>query len=153
MTTRHLFGNNQLYFYTPATEDTGPRVIDAAVKRADGVVIGLYSQEDQEQLSEKYPGIGLETQDGFTKQLVDYHRSPVTEIDEESFIRALEVLPPEEWVHDSIGESFKMSEHLTGPVTNVYARMGKRYFTMTDHCDLPHPEVMQRVLAYVEANK
>lgn len=152
--TTHCFSNTktQLYFYTPATEDKGPRVIDAVVVRADGTRIGLYSQETQEQLAAKYPGIDLETHSGFEKQLLDYHRLPVTEIDEQAFISALELLPPEDWQHDAIGESFKMCEHLSGPVTNIYARMGRRYFTMTDSCDLPHAEVMQRVMAYVEAS-
>lgn len=50
------------------------------------------------------------------------------EITEELFWYFLEVLPPVNWKSDSKGESFYMSEALTGNIRSKYIREGSRYF-------------------------
>lgn len=143
----------QLFFYQPATEDNAPRAIDAILTRADGTKIGVYSSKTQEELAEQYGTIGVETIEGLERLALDYHRRPVEEIDIEVFDDALDVLPPEDWQHDAIGESFKMAEHLSGQITHIYARIGKRYFAFTDTAALPHAEIMARVINFMEATK
>ncbi len=143
----------QLYFYTPATEDNAPRAIDPILTRADGTRIGVYSGKTQEELAQEYGEIGVETYEGLERLMLDFFRRPVQEIDIEVFGDALDVLPPEDWQHDAIGESFKMSEHLSGQITHIYARIGKRYFAFTDSAYLPHAEIMARVINFMEKNK
>lgn len=69
---------------------------------------------------------------------------PVTETNKAHFWDMLEVLPPKEWINDSDGESFKMSERLHGNITDIFARIGNRYFTLTDDFRTPHSEIMRR---------
>jgi hypothetical protein len=45
------------------------------------------------------------------------------------------------------GESFKISERLSGVITAIYVSIGQRYFTFNDDIRLPHRECCQRVLA------
>ena len=52
-----------------------------------------------------------------------------TEIDEEQWMNALEVLPPEKWRTVAGVEIFRMCEYLTGTITAHYARLGERYFS------------------------
>lgn len=66
-----------------------------------------------------------------TRQRAEILSDPITEITEEQFMEALEVLPPLCWTAFSGGERFLMSEFLTGSYTAQYARFGDRYFTRT----------------------
>jgi hypothetical protein len=68
-----------------------------------------------------------------------------TEISSATFQEMLCVLPPRQWRHDSQGESFKMMEHLTGNITDIYVRLADRFFTFNDHVRTPHAECCQRV--------
>ena len=76
----------------------------------------------------------------------------VTEIDEEKFWYALEVLPPVGWTTHRAVESFRMSERTWGSLTNIYARLGERYFVLTDDITLPAADIAARVAAFVAAN-
>ena len=76
----------------------------------------------------------------------------VAEVDEEKFWYALEVLPPVGWTTHRAVESFRMSERTWGALTDIYARLGERYFVLTDNITLPAAEIAARVAAYAEAN-
>ena len=54
---------------------------------------------------------------------------PWTEITEDQWTDALEVLPPQKWRTVDGVELFRMSEYTTGNITAHYARAGGRYFT------------------------
>ncbi len=69
---------------------------------------------------------------------------PVTETTMERFWEMLEVLPPAGWKTDGAGESFKLSERWSGNITDIYARIGKRYFHLCDDICLPHAEIIRR---------
>jgi hypothetical protein len=76
----------------------------------------------------------------------DAYRSPVQEITEEQWFDALEVLPPVAWKNTADGESFKMSERLSGSITGIYVRKGGRCFMFNDSITLPHAECCARVV-------
>lgn len=60
----------------------------------------------------------------------------ITEIDEDKFWYALEVLPPLKWHDNGVLETFCMSEFMTGPYTEQYASFnGKYYVKMVDYFD------------------
>ena len=52
-----------------------------------------------------------------------------TEITEDQYMEALEVLPPEKWMSNSGVSFFRMCEYNYGDMTAHYAQIGKRYFT------------------------
>lgn len=79
------------------------------------------------------------------QRIEDHHRSEPVEIDAEKWDYALNVLPPVAWHHTSNGESFKMSERLTGNITAIYVTLNKRYFTFNDSIRLPHDECCRKV--------
>ena len=53
---------------------------------------------------------------------------PWTEITEDQWMDALEVLPPQKWQTVNGVELFRMSEYTTGNITTHYARIGERCF-------------------------
>jgi hypothetical protein len=76
----------------------------------------------------------------------------ITEITEARYWDALEVLPPVGFaVRDGV-ESFRLSERLAGSITDIYARLGERYFTLTDDIRMPASAISTRVKAYVAAH-
>jgi hypothetical protein len=56
-------------------------------------------------------------------------RSEVAEITVDKWNDMLGVLPPMAWRHDGLGESFKLSEYLTGGITSIYVALERRFFT------------------------
>jgi len=74
---------------------------------------------------------------------------PVSEVSEEDFTYALEVLPPSDWKSWLGVESFKMIERTCGSITQIFARCGDRYFTLADRYSLPASEIADRVGAYL----
>jgi len=74
------------------------------------------------------------------RERVFWLSDPATEITEEQWTDALEVLPPMRWVQEPGFNSFLMSEMMSGTFTNQYARYGygttARYFSrMVDAAD------------------
>lgn len=72
-------------------------------------------------------------------------RSAVSEIAPDKWGDMLGVLPPMAWRQDGLGESFKLSEYLTGAITSIYVAIDGRYFTFHDNAALPHAECCARV--------
>lgn len=68
-----------------------------------------------------------------------------TEIAEQDWHYALNVLPPVSWNQTCAGESFKMSERLTGAITGIYVQLQGRFFTFYDDIRTPHAECCRRV--------
>lgn len=77
------------------------------------------------------------------------YQKDVTEIDEARFLDALNVLPPVGWTTRGGVESFKMSERLWGNITDIFAHVGNRYFTLTDDIRLSAAEIARRVHAFI----
>ena len=127
-------------FYIPGTTT----IIDNAVDR-NGVLVGHYSGETLEQIRLRYPGATLgEWDDVYAEAEASCKTEPV-EINEDEFLRALNVLPPVRWTQRSDSESFKISERLYGSITAIYARLGNRYYTFSDNITLPHDHVISRI--------
>lgn len=80
------------------------------------------------------------------------YRQDITEITEERFHDALNVLPPVGWTTRQGVESFRISERLWGSITDIYARLGNRHFMLADDIRLPASTIAARVAAYVAAH-
>ena len=120
-------------------------IIDLAVPREDGVLVGQISRESIEQISERYPGAYLDTLSGAIERRNKAMTSAPKKITREQFIAALECLPPMGWTSRGYTESFKMSEFTCGNITSIYARIDERYYHMSDVFTLKHEEIIAMV--------
>ncbi|HIH1547060.1 TPA: hypothetical protein ACYJH5_003964 [Salmonella enterica] len=70
-----------------------------------------------------------------------------TEIDVHTFHDALGLMYPMNWRSSENGEceTFMLAEMICGNVTEIYARIGIRYYRMRDHSNLDHAEILARV--------
>lgn len=80
------------------------------------------------------------------------YRKDVSEITEARFMDALNVLPPVGWTTRCGVESFRISERIWGNLTDIYARLGDRYFLLTDDIRLSPAVIADRIAAYVSAH-
>ena len=73
-------------------------------------------------------------------------RAPA-EIDVHAFHDAMGLMYPMNWRSSGNGESetFMLAEMVCGNVTEIYARIGIRYFRMRDYSSLDHAEILARV--------
>jgi hypothetical protein len=110
---------------------------------------GHYGKKTLEQTRLEYLDAVYMPFEDASKLMDEKNTLPVSEITKEDFWYFLEVLPPNQWIQESGCESFKMSEHWSGPITSIYARIGKRYFTLRDNYKLPHDEIMKRCKEFI----
>lgn len=75
----------------------------------------------------------------------DAAKTEPEEIAEDRWHYALNVLPPVSWRNTGNGESFKISERITGLITAIYVRINNRHFTFNDDIRTPHDECCRRV--------
>ena len=143
-------------FYTPTKLDPKfgcaicPQVVDMATLNDKQQLVGLHSGETQEQLILRYPGILVGMSHDVQAEREAMMKSEPTEVSEDVFIEALECLPPEDWHNKQSSESFKMCEYLSGQITSIYCRIGKRYFSFTDVATLTHDEIRAKVMASMQ---
>lgn len=100
-----------------------------------------------EEVRDRYPDVQImeanEAVNAIENDLID---AGATEITEQQFTDALEVLPPMKWKSDSDSESFMMAEFFYGSVTSIYARVGNRFYTFYDRCSLSHDDIVRKVV-------
>lgn len=77
------------------------------------------------------------------------------EIDVHAFHEALGVMYPMNWHSSENGgcETFMLAEMICGNVTEIYARIGIRYFRMRDYNYLEHAEILTRVKEEIQRRK
>jgi len=106
--------------------------------------------ETLEEIRARYPDAEYIKFDDAIKISNDKNRLPVREITEKDFWEMLEVLPPEGWKQETNCESFKLCEYWSGTITDIYARIGKRYFTLRDSARTPHAEIIRRCQEFIK---
>ncbi|EDU9607399.1 hypothetical protein YT03_003528 [Salmonella enterica subsp. enterica] len=77
------------------------------------------------------------------------------EIDVHVFHNALGLMYPMNWRSSEDGEceTFMLAEMVCGNVTEIYARIGRRYFRMRDYSNLDHADILARVKEAVQRQK
>ncbi|EHB3563993.1 hypothetical protein JXH75_004934 [Salmonella enterica subsp. enterica serovar Oranienburg] len=77
------------------------------------------------------------------------------EIDVHAFHDALGLMYPMNWRSSEDGEceTFMLAEMVCGNVTEIYARIGMRYFRMRDYSNLDHADILARVKVAVQRQK
>ena len=116
----------------------------------------LHYHEDALAIRGRYPAAERMSCDDAWK-LIDTaalkrYRKDVSEVTEEHFMDALNVLPPVGWTTRNGVESFRISERLWGNITDIYARLGDRYFVLADDIRLSPVIVAERVAAFAAAH-
>jgi len=106
--------------------------------------LSAYSKQTEAEVRERYSDAERITLDEAVERKAQAFRHPVEGSTEEHFNEMLNVLPPIGWHRTGDGESFKMSEMTSGTITQIYARIGARYFTLADDVRTPHAEIMRR---------
>lgn len=74
------------------------------------------------------------------------HVTDPKRIDESHFHEMLNIMPPRDWRRDGYGESFKLSELVTGRIGSIFVQIDDRHFTFQDVVTTPHAECCARVL-------
>lgn len=69
----------------------------------------------------------------------------VVEITLTAFMDAIAVMYPKDWQGDAQCESFKLAEMVCGDVTDIYAKVGDRYFTFRDKATMTHTAIINRI--------
>lgn len=100
--------------------------------------------ETLEEIRKRYPDAVYMEWEEASRLMDERNRLPVRETTQDHFWEMLECLPPVGWKNEGSGESFKMSERWSGNITDIYARIGERYFTLRDTIFMSHAEVMRR---------
>lgn len=105
----------------------------------------IWGNKTLEQVQQEYPGAQIFEFEPWLKQKEESLCAPApTEITEEQFNDALDVLPPMHWGRQKDSESFQLMEMLSGRVTSAYCRIGQRYFALTVIEKTPHEEIVER---------
>lgn len=75
----------------------------------------------------------------------DEYCTPPRRIRERTFHEMLGVLPPEDLQFSKGAVSFKLSEYYTGPITSIYATVGRKCYTFKDYGSITHDEIVTRI--------
>lgn len=69
----------------------------------------------------------------------------VKEITLAVFMDAISAMYPRDWCGNAESESFKLAEMYCENITNIYAKVGERYFTFRDVVSLSHTAILARI--------
>jgi hypothetical protein len=109
---------------------------------------GTCSGETLEQVRIRYPEAQLDTLDEFVAFKEAELQTEPKEVTEDKFVEMLEVLYPNHWVRRSGSESFQMSEHLSGNITEIYCRVGTKYFAFSGRAGMKHDDIVAKCRPY-----
>ena len=69
-------------------------------------------------------------------------------ITQERYEELLNCLPPERWIRGVGYGSFRLSERLTGAIATFCVRIGDSFYSLNEHEDTSHGELMQACMAF-----
>lgn len=135
-------------FYMPARQTLVPNVIDEALPDAQGTLRGRYSGRTMVELSQSYPSLQL----GGLADVIAQQEAMLTtqprQTSFEDFEQALGMLPPQDYVGDAAGSSFKCQEHLSGRITAVHAMVDGKFYTFNDVCSITHAQIVEKIRSH-----
>lgn len=134
---------NQLIWHRRLA-DGRPQSIDGVCTDEAGAIYGLYSGQSLADLNRRYPGAKVTAIDEYTQAHDAALITAPRPISAEDYQQALEVLPPLDWVRRGDFECFKFVERYSGSITNLYARLGNRYWTFIDRDDLTPDQIRHK---------
>lgn len=81
----------------------------------------------------------------YWKQCEKIAYTDVSETTLTAFMDAIALMYPKDWQGDAHCESFKLAEMVCGDVTDIYAKIGERYFTFRDKATMLHEAIIRRI--------
>lgn len=108
----------------------------------------IYSGKNKEWWIEN--GFCVGTQDDFDVEYqknmaLKYPSHAYAEIDEETYLDALNCLPPKKWEKVTNGSIFLMSEYMEANCTSFYVKLKNRYFTCVQSDKIKYADVLARI--------
>ncbi len=103
---------------------------------------GIYGRKSLEQQCASHGDVKVMTLTEYDAVHNDDWRQAPKTIPAEHYTRALEVLPPEDWVQENGNSTFKMMERWSGQMTSIYAKVDGAYYHLVDNAYLPHAEIV-----------
>lgn len=139
--------NEPVFFLDPDRQSgLSHRIIDQAIFDQKIQAYTTYSGQTLEAMQVRYPGLKVgDFNDIMRAKEAFYRELGVYEIDEETFMDALECLPPLDWVRKGNAEAFKLSELICGNIAWIYCRLGKRFFRFYDSVSLNWEGIARRL--------
>lgn len=104
-----------------------------------------YSGKTFAEIKLKYDDLEVISKDEAIARINQAFTTQPREIDEDTYMEALEVLPPLGYQQLGDTESFKSCEPLTGTITAIYCRANDRYFTFSDSMSMKHDEILVKL--------
>lgn len=135
------------HFNKPAFFIPGPTIIALAIAVKPGKYICTCSGKDLLAFKSVYPDIDVGEYSELLKQQEQQYITAPQRIDRESFIEALEVLPPLDWTTRNATMTFKSSEFYSGQITAVYARLDGMHYSFRDVASIQHEAIIEKVKA------
>lgn len=133
-------------FYTPATETSKARMIDAVRRTESGEVVGFYSNQTHQSLEAEHKQKLLIGKSSVVSDMIEEnHCTEPSPITEEQWEDALEALPPQDWKRVNGVESFKFMEYYWGNVTSIYCKTGKGCFVFKGRASMSAAEVAEKI--------
>ena len=103
-----------------------------------------------DELKEEYPNCCIMDSAEMSELIDENNKGEILEISKDDFWEMLECLLPKDWFNTSDGESFKMIEYYSRNITDIYIRIGERYFTKRDSASLRHNEIMKMTHHFIK---
>jgi len=117
------------------------------VDRTNGLTVDEYSQQQ----GKKFIAVTFNELENIVE---DYHSSKVIsepeEIDHNTFIEMLEVLPPCRWGRVGKVEMFHMMERITDDLASWYAKVDGRYYSFIDSVQADAIQLEEKVMEAAE---
>lgn len=130
-----------MVFYVPGSTSA----VDYARNLPCGNWVSVHTGQPLEALQATYPGVVMGTEDEFAAQMEAAYRTEPEHITEERYQSMLDALPPQGWTIEADAESFKFMERYSGRITDIYARIGRKFFRFMDVCTLTHDEIVSKI--------
>lgn len=105
--------------------------------------LGMYGGQSLEELQAKYPGAviaDLKEWEAAKETALTTEPKP---IDEERFMEMLEALPPQNWQQNPGCNSFEMSEHYSGRITSIFARVDGKFWEFQGIAGTPQGDIVR----------
>lgn len=106
-----------------------------------------YGRKTLEEIRQQHPDAQLMGANEYDRMHDIYWTTDPTEITEAEYMDALECLPPVKWTNTPEGETFKISERLSGSITGIFCRIGARYFCFNADIRTPHAAALDKCRA------
>ena len=111
---------------------------------------GRWGGKTLDEVKQQHPDAQLMGWEEYDRHHNTYWTTDPIEIEEDAYTDALECLPPVAWQMTPQGDSFKMSERLSGSITAIYCRIESRFFCFNADIRTTHAAALEKCRAHFQ---